>query len=121
MNENMTFMKDFKPLDAEEENAVKDAVKIISSSIAVPCTGCSYCTPGCPMNIPIPKYFSLYNAEVLEPDTKSWTAQEIFYERLADSFGKASDCIACGQCESICPQHIHIIDKLKEVAARFED
>ena len=120
MNENMTFMKDFKPLDAEEENAVKDAVKIISSSIAVPCTGCSYCTPGCPMNIPIPKYFSLYNAEVLEPDTKSWTAQEIFYGRLTDSFGKASDCIACGQCEGICPQHIHIIDKLKEVAARFE-
>ena len=93
---------------------------MVNASITVPCTGCSYCTPGCPMNIAIPKYFSLYNAELMELKEKSWTAQQEFYERLTKDFGRAGDCIGCGQCESICPQHIHIIEELKKVSKFFD-
>ena len=72
------------------------------------------------MHIVIPRYFSLYNADKQEVATKGWTPQGEYYENLTTIFGKASDCIACGQCESACPQHLPIIEYLKEVAAHFE-
>ena len=56
--DNMSYMKDFKPLNNEEQDIIMKAVDVINSNIAIPCTGCSYCTEGCPMKIAIPKYFS---------------------------------------------------------------
>lgn len=120
MLDNLSYMKDFKPLNEEEQKLVTKAADIINSSIAIPCTGCEYCTDGCPMNIAIPKYFSLYNADLQEIEEKTWTPQAEYYHRLTDKFGKASECIACGQCEGVCPQHLPIIDHLKKVADYFE-
>lgn len=118
--DNMRYMKDLKPLNQEEQDIIKQAVDIINGDIAIPCTGCSYCTDGCPKKIAIPKYFSLYNADKQEIKEKGWTPQGEYYDRLTAVFGKASDCIGCGQCERACPQHLTIIDYLKEVADYFE-
>jgi len=120
MKDNLSYMKAFKPLNEEEMNLVKHAAAVINGNIAIPCTGCSYCTSGCPMHIAIPKYFSLYNAEMQDAKDKEWTPQGEYYDQLIRDFGKASDCIACGQCEGVCPQHLHIIDYLKDVARQFE-
>ena len=117
---NTDYMADFKPLNEEEFELIRKAVDLINANIAIPCTGCSYCTDGCPQNIAIPKYFSLYNADKQEIKEKGWRPQGSYYNRLTASFGKASDCLACGQCEGVCPQHLPIIEHLKEVAAYFE-
>lgn len=117
--DNTDYMQDFTPLTEEEKEILKKAAKIIEGDIAIPCTGCSYCTNGCPQNIAIPRYFSLYNNA--KADLKeAWTPQMEYYERATHTFGKASDCIGCGQCEAICPQHLPIIDLLKDVADLFE-
>jgi predicted aldo/keto reductase-like oxidoreductase len=118
--DNTGFMKDFKPLDENDKKVIKTAVDMINSNIAIPCTGCSYCTDGCPKKIAIPKYFSLYNADKQEVKDKGWTPQGEYYERLTHTFGKASDCVECGQCERACPQHLPIIEDLKLVAEYFE-
>ena len=120
LQDNMSYMADFQPLNEEEQEIIRKAVEIINSGIETPCTGCSYCTEGCPQNIAIPKYFSLYNADLQECEEKGWKPQGEYYDRLTKTFGKASDCVECGQCESVCPQHLPVIRHLKEVAARFE-
>ncbi len=121
MLDNTSFMQDFKPLTPEEIALTHRAAEMINAQTAIPCTGCSYCTEGCPRHIPIPKYFSLYNEDMRENlEEKGWTINFTYYENLTERFGKASDCIACGQCEGVCPQHLPIISRMKDVAAHFE-
>ena len=117
--DNTDYMMNFEPLSSQEKEIIQRAVSIINSNIAIPCTGCSYCTDGCPMHIAIPKYFSLYNADKQEIKEKGWTPQGEYYDNLTKTFGKASDCVACGQCEGVCPQHLPIIKHLQEVAGYF--
>ena len=118
--DNISYMEDFNPLDDEEQQVIRRAVDIINRDIAIPCTGCSYCTDGCPKHIPIPKYFSLYNAEMQKTRDKDWISHRGYYRNLTKTFGKASDCVSCRQCERICPQHLQIAEDLKMVAAMFE-
>ena len=121
MNDNLSYMEDFRPLKEEEKKLTGKVADIINAQIAVPCTGCSYCTEGCPRKIAIPQYFSLYNEDMREElEEKGWTANFAQYETLAGKFGRAKDCEECGQCESVCPQHLPIIEKLKEVSAHFD-
>ncbi len=121
MEDNLSYMEDFRPLTEEEKKLTAQVADIINEKTAIPCTGCSYCTEGCPQKIAIPKYFSLYNEDMREDlEEKGWTANFTQYEILTGRFGKAKDCVECGQCESVCPQHLPIIEKLKEVSAHFD-
>ncbi len=121
MEDNISYMENFKALTDEETSLCFKAADIINSQTAIPCTGCSYCTEGCPNKIAIPQYFSLYNEDMREHlEEKGWTINFTNYDILAEKFGKAKDCIGCGQCESLCPQHLPIIEKLKEVSAHFD-
>ena len=121
LEDNTSFMENFVPLTEDEQKLCFKVADIINSQTAVPCTGCSYCTDGCPQHIAIPQYFSLYN-EIMREDMekKGWTVSFSNYDALTQTFGKASECIACGQCEEMCPQHLTIIDYLKKVSGRFD-
>ncbi|MBR1592835.1 MAG: aldo/keto reductase [Ruminococcus sp.] len=121
VEDNTAYMENFKPLTDEENKLCFKVADIINAQIAVPCTGCAYCTGGCPMNIAIPQYFSLYN-DIMREDMehKGWTVSFTKYDVTAENHGKACDCIECGQCERICPQHLTVIEYLKQVSARFD-
>ena len=119
MKDNLKTALDFKPLNDEENNAVRAVVNILNGTPGIPCTGCSYCTPGCPMSIPIPKCFALYNADVQEVEGKGWTPQIAYYNNLKFTGGMPEDCVECGQCEGACPQHLPIIEHLKTVSGYF--
>lgn len=117
--DNMSYMEDFTPLTEEEQEMVVQAAGLIRSSTAIACTACRYCVEGCPKHIAIPEYFALYNAEKMEMNQGSNT-QEIYYRHYTLVNGKASDCIGCKKCEKSCPQHLPVVEYLKQVAECFE-
>ena len=111
--DNMEALDDPAPLTEEELQVMQRCAAIIQASAMIPCTGCRYCTVTCPKNIPIPDYLSLLQEG-------HSTTQVVYYFNLAQSHGRAGDCIQCGLCESHCPQHIQIRTHLKTVSQKFD-
>ncbi len=72
----------------------------------------------CPKGIRIPDMFSSLNAHEA---FHNWNTG-YYYNNIitGGGHGKASDCIKCGKCEKVCPQHLPIRDILKDVARTFE-
>ena len=103
------------PLSEKELDIINEVKEIYKKKIKVNCTSCGYCIP-CPNNVNIPKIFNLYNTafmlDMLEESSKNYRE---FIEQGID----ASKCVECGNCESMCPQHLHIMDSLKEVHKVF--
>jgi len=121
MEDNTSYMENFKLLTEDERKMCLKAGEMMISKLAIPCTGCSYCTPGCPQHIAIPKYFKVYNENTFDDlNEKDWEAEYSDYpELLEGGGGRADDCVACGQCESVCPQHLPIIENLKKVVGHL--
>lgn len=112
MEDNVGFMEEFRPLSEQEREAVNRVRELFFRQNLIPCTACRYCTSGCPKQIAIPDLFACLNAK---KQLRNWKAD---YENNASikNGGKASECIKCGKCEDICPQHLKICDLLEEVA-----
>lgn len=117
MQDNLSFMTDFTPLDQKELEAVNKVCDILKKQDTIPCTACRYCVEGCPMNIPIPEVFAVFNGKKQLKENSS----KADYDKITRDTGKASDCIECAACESACPQHLEITKLLKSVKAEFED
>ena len=117
MKDNLSYMKDFKPLNMEEQAAIRKAQELMNGSKAIPCTACHYCMAGCPKKIPIPEIFAARNQQLVWGQLEKGVRQ---YAKAVENAGKAGDCISCGQCERACPQQIDVINRLKDCAAQFD-
>lgn len=115
LKDNMSYMKNFVPLNAEEQQCVEKATNLIKSTIAIPCTACRYCVDGCPKKINIPRYFEIYN----EAQRYSVASFKWHFNEEKKKSGAPADCIGCRACEKHCPQKIQIVDMLKEVNKTF--
>lgn len=115
--DNTSYMADFQPLDEIERLTIKTVIDELAKVETIPCTACKYCVDDCPQKINIPEIFSGYNNYIIYKDLNG---QKGHYSWITRESGKASDCIACGVCEGHCPQHIPIIEKLKEIALVLE-
>ena len=117
MEDNLSYMKNFKPLDAEEQKTIAAAQEALKKIPQIPCTACRYCTGGCPMHINIPGLFRIMNRDLLFGNHEDSRRR---YQDMTKDGGAASTCIGCLQCEGECPQHIEITDWLGKIAEAFE-
>ncbi len=119
MKDNVSYMKDFVPLNEKERKAVEEVTKVFDEKDMIPCTGCRYCVEEnhCPKDIRIPDLFASYNSKAI---FGGWNALFYYREVISANSGKASDCIQCGKCEKVCPQHLPIREYLKETAQIME-
>lgn len=118
LQDNITYMQDFKPLTETEKNTIMQVREELAKMIAVGCTNCRYCVPECPKKIMIPSVFTVYNMAkqfgVNEQTTRN------YHNVTGQDRGKASDCIKCGKCEKQCPQHLEIRELMETIAKTFE-
>ena len=118
MDDNISYMRDFKPLDAREREVIRQAQVLLGKSSAIPCTACHYCCDGCPMQIPIPQILAAMNLKLANGQLNE--AREAYASAIGTSgAGSAADCVACGQCEAACPQHLPIIQHLADAAEQL--
>ena len=117
MADNISYMKEFQPLNDNEMEAVRKVQEIFKGMNLIPCTACRYCEAGCPKKIAIPDLFAVMNTKQIYHD---WNA-DYYYNNVHTAQGrKASDCMKCGKCEKACPQHLEIRRLLEDVAKEFE-
>ena len=117
MEDNLSYMADFKPLSEEEQKVIAAAQDAFKAIPQIPCTACHYCTGGCPMQINIPDLFKIMNRDMLFNDRADSKKR---YANATKDGGLASSCIGCLQCEGECPQHIEITSWLHKIAEAFE-
>jgi len=121
MEDNIGAMKDFTPLSETEQEAVKKVCEVFSTLNMIPCTACRYCIEEseCPKKLRIPDMFSALNAHETFHD---WNTGYYYRNVITGGgYGRAGDCIKCGKCEKVCPQHLEIRKLLTKVSSVFDN
>lgn len=117
LEDNASYMEHLVPLDEEEKKIIAEAIRIFDQHVAVNCTGCGRCGNVCPVHIPIPEYFSMYNDHCrMNRNTNGM----VYYAAFPTGTGKASACTACGKCVDVCPQKLPVPELMKDVKTAFE-
>ncbi len=118
MEDNLSYMKDFKGLSDGEREVLDEAREVLAGIPLIPCTSCNYCAKVCPGNIGISGSFTAHNYLTLYNNLEAAKNQEGWLVGRHDK-KSASECLKCGKCEEVCPQHIKIREELERVAKAF--
>lgn len=118
MRDNISYMKDFSSLSDSENAVIEKAQKAINSIPIIPCTTCNYCAKVCPKDIAISATFTATNHFKLYNNISA-AKRRLDFKVSEKGLKNASECIKCGACEEVCPQHLKIRALLDEADKIF--
>lgn len=116
--DNINTFENFKPLSEEEFDFLLKEADKLRENLAVPCSECGYCLKACPLEIPIPEYFRLYNHHKVQKESNIY---RLYFDKLADEKVPASDCTQCETCIDYCTQKINIPKELEKLCEHFQE
>ena len=129
LQDNLETFLDFQPLDDEGKKLLWRVADEMTDYPLVSCTACQYCMP-CPYGINIPGIFKFYNDNITAGTYVASKEQEgyarmrrkylLAYNEAIPTVRQADHCIACGRCESLCPQNIRIPRELRRIDKYIE-
>jgi len=115
LEDNISTLSPVQPLSEEEDAAVRETARLLRLRLKNGCTACRYCMP-CPAGVDIPGNFSVWNNMAMY-NNKARTKWAWGFQ---DEEERPHNCIGCGKCEEVCPQHIPIREHLKLVTQEVE-
>lgn len=116
VEDNLKTFDSFRPLSEAEQNTVREVVALMNSRIQNGCTGCRYCMP-CPAGVNIPGTFGCWNRYHMY---QNYNVVKHHWEIDLGDAQQAKNCIKCGKCEQVCPQHLHIREDLERAQADLD-
>lgn len=114
--DNLKTFGDFQPLNEKEQQTIEEVVQTLRSRVQNGCTGCAYCMP-CPVGVNIPRNFHLWNQYHIY---RKYEIVKSGWEGLEEK-ERPTNCIKCGKCETVCPQHLSIRENLEQVQRDLEE
>lgn len=114
--DNLKTFGDFKPLNEKERQTIEEVVQTLRARVQNGCTGCAYCMP-CPAGVNIPRNFHLWNQYHIY---QKYGVVKSGWEGM-DEKERPVNCIKCGKCENVCPQHLFIRKNLEQVQKDLEE
>lgn len=109
LEENVKACSDTSPITAQEKEEMDKIRQTLGTDF---CRRCNYCAP-CSVGINIPSVF-LFAGYLERYNLADWAR-----DRYSTLPVKASACIECGECETRCPYHLPIRQKMKKCAEEF--
>lgn len=114
--DNLKTFGDFQPLNEKERQTIEEVVTTLRARVQNGCTGCAYCMP-CPAGVNIPRNFHLWNQYHIY---QKYGVVKSGWEGM-DEKERPVNCIKCGKCENVCPQHLFIRKNLEQVQKDLEE
>lgn len=113
--DNVKTFSEANYVSEEDKELLKKAAGLLRPDIAMPCTGCRYCAPNCPMELDIPTLLISYN------DYKADGPWRLINLTGLPEDKSPSACVACGACTDHCPQSLPVPDAMKDMAEKLSE